>query len=578
MFQKIAAAGLVVGGLGLMATGGYLVMSGDGGSRSGDPLLAHAPADSVMFFGYTDTSLPLRDINTLWGQASSLNEASASDPSARASEGGPAAGILTGLVNSYRASLAADDRFLGRLGAMDQDGMGMYMVGAMPVLRLSIQNPDSFWQEIDRIESRAGVSADSHQRDSGARTRRYRMGDGGDERPDELVVATHDGDAMVTLVGPGIDDQSLALALGERQPDTSLADTGQLRSVAGTHGLLAGAAGFIDHQRLVGGLTGASGNRLGEMLGEIRRAQQDSEASESLETARTAACRKDARAIAGQWPHTAFGLTEVASEQRRLGARLAVAGQDDDAMKALQGLRGHIPKATNEQTVLEIGLGLNSQDLVPTLQDLAQRFTNADFECQALQQAQEQVAELPIGQFGMVTAMIGDVRGVSAALMAVEPGGAGPVPATGDAVVEVATPEPEALWQAASSSLGVSTQGPLEKGGAPVGVKTQLPLPPDVRLRVALRENALVVLTGDAEPGDAAGESNLDPNGLLSVSYDYAELAQAAEASGAARMGGAEAAQTIKAFQGLDARYNMRMDAQADDLRLDAGIQAASND
>jgi hypothetical protein len=574
MYQKIAAALLVVAGVGLTATGGYLVVSDNGatgGGRSGDPLVGHVPADTIAFTGYTDTTLPIREISSLWGELEGLASVNAASPKAASDEGGPGVGLLARLYNAYMASLTEDERLLGRFGTLDGDGLGLYAVGALPVLRVSIEQPDAFWQQIDSIESEAGISANSNNRDD-TRLRRYRLGNK-DDAAAQLVVATHDRDAVITFDGPGINDDALALALGERQPESSLADSGQLSAVADTHGLQAGATGFIDHERIVAGLTGASGSRFGDMLGAIASARSESGAEPSLATIRTSACRQDARAIAAQWPHTAVGLTEIDSDQRRFQTRLAVAGSNQGVMETVQALRGHVPQATTAPAMLELGVGLNIQQLVPTLKDLAQRFTTGDYKCQVLRQAQQQISSQPIGQLGMVTAMLGDIRGVGAAIMGVEPG-SGPAPVTGDAVVEIATPEPKALWQSATSTLGLTAKGEVTSGGDPVAVSGGIPLPPDVNLRVALRENTLMILTGQADPGDAAGESDLEANGLLRISYDYAALAAAAEAGGADRMGGKEAARAIKALKGFDVRYTTELDATADDLRLDIGLQA----
>lgn len=529
-------------------------------------LLSDVPADTVAFIGYNEP-VPLETLTSIlpggYPGLEAMPPAADMDPEAATREAGPAAGVLAALGREYLASLGEDDYPLQRFGIGDGLAFGVYAVRALPVLRLGIDDREAFHGVLDRAEAAAGVQGTPFEQGD-ARGRRYTIPTRDEGTALDLVVATHRGFAVFTLAGTGIDEASLATALGTATPGRSLADSGRIADLAKRYGTTPGTTGFIDHEALVAGLTGAEDSRLAAMLGEIASAWGASD-DYPLPGLSDPACRKDARAIAAKWPHTVMGLTELDANTRRLGSRTVIAATDTALMNEIARLRGHIPNAMSGRPLAGLGLGLDVSQLVPVIQGLAQRFTQAPFECPAIRAAQQRLASQPLGQMGMFTAMIGDVRGISLALESLRPSQGGGAPVSGDGVIEIATGKPQVLWQMAQSSLGLPADQAPSMGGPAVDVPQAMA--PDTRVRAALRENALVLLLGDSELTDAAGETDVEPNGVFSLRYDYGRaMALMSEHMDEA---GADEKRMFRALGESDLYYDLGMDITERGFRLD---------
>lgn len=585
MFQRVGAALLALVGVTLVAMGGYVLVSGNGGpawlpgngeptdkaAGSDTPLLAHVPAEAVLFSGYTADSLPITDLTTAWGE---LSDAGGSDdlpsPATAAENDGAAAGMLTGMYRAYLEDFHDGKTLLDSFGRAPGGAVGVYTVGSLPVMRVDLADKQRFWQRIDRIEADAGIKPKATD-GSAARSRRYAFKTDADNTEVSLLVATHRGDAVVTVTGAAVPSDAIALALGETMPERSLADSGKLERLAKRYGTQAGATGFIDHEALIGGLTGASESRFARMLAHVD--PQGSETASELFTNK--ACREDARAIAAMWPHTVFGITEVDSDAQRVGGRLALGIDDDQVLKALTQMRGRIPEPTSKETVLDLGLGLRLQNVAMSVQQLSDRFTGADFGCPRLKRSQQRLTNQGLGRLEMVTRMVGDIRGVGLAVMALKPG-SGMSPVGGDAIVEIATPDPESLWRTANSMIGLKAENQPEPGGSAVAV-SGLGAPGVPTLRVALRDNALVVLVGDAQLDHAAGETELEANGMMRLRYSGPALGQAIQDSGVSRRAGSEAQQALASVRGTNLRYDMSLDIASNGIHFDSVIDVTSS-
>lgn len=564
MYRSIIAVAIVVVAL---ASAGLLFLGP--GEEPDRALLAHVPAGTVFYSGYTDPSLPLAEASDMWGPLDRVGAAAGDkiDPAEAADEGGPAAGMLAGLYRSYLSSVAEDEHPLARFGVSSDNIAAAYAVGALPVLRISMADTQAFWHRIDAIEAMSRIEASSEPLSQG-KQRRYPFKTGGTEGELDLVIAANNGYAIVTLAGSGFNDKAVALALGESQPEQSLRDTGRLDELAKRHGTLPTATGFIDHQALAAALTGASNDRFATMLARLLNAWGVNNAV--LTTLRNPACQQDLGAIAEQWPYTSFGITRLDTNTRELGTRTNVAIADEALRSRLDALRGHIPEPVAGRPIAGAGLGLNAETLARTVQKLARDFTGSDFQCPPLRAAQRAIGNQPLNQLGMATAMISDVRGISAAVTDLAHGRTGSLPFRADAVIEIATPKPTALWQFAQQSLGLPVDKRPQAGGDPVRI--DLPMVAGMELKVAIRDNALLVVTGDARLDGAAGESDTEPNGILQLRYDYGRMTSAIMD----RIPGNGRSLPDRArLERIDAYYDMRIDTDDHGLRLDATVAPA---
>jgi hypothetical protein len=562
MYRKLIVSAL---GISAIAAAGLLILD-TGGPQDRD-LLRHVPADTVFYNGYSDPNLPLAELVDMWGPMGKMSrqQAQAIDPSAATEQAGPAGGVMAGLYKQYLISMAEDEYPLKRFGISRENVAATYAVGALPVMRVSLGDPEAFWQRLDAIEETAGVDA------ANGKQRRYAFDTESDQRQLDLLVTSNDGYAILTLAGSGIDDSAIDLAVGASRPETSLDDSGRLDELAQRHGTLPAATGFLDHQALAAGLTGASDDRFASMLAQLVTTWGGDDAG--LGAIRNNACQQDFATIAEQWPYTSVGITRLDTNTRELGTRVSMAVPDDGLRSKLTGLRGHIPDPVDKRPIAGLGLGLRGDSFASTVQDLARAFTGSDFQCKPLQQAQRQLRNQPLNQLGMATAMISDVRGIAAAITDLQQGRTGPLPVQPSAVVEVATPKPTALWQFAQQSLGLPADTRPEAGGDPVSV--DMPMVRGINLRVAIRDNALVALTGNAELDAAAGESDTEPNGVMSLRYDYGRIAAAIAEQ---VPGNAATLPEQEVLEAIDVYYDMRLDITDQGLQMDMDIAPAPED
>jgi hypothetical protein len=106
-------------------------------------------------------------------------------------------------------------------------------------------------------------------------------------------------------------------------------------------------------------------------------------------------------------------------------------------------------------------------------------------------------------------------------------------------------------------------------GGEPVSVEMPRMVPFDAR--VAIRENTLVVLAGNAQLDAAAGESDLEPNGIMTMRYDYGaaiarvvkQIPMAAESAGTP---------SVEALEAINLYYETKLDATDRGIRMDLAI------
>ncbi|HKJ94028.1 MAG TPA: hypothetical protein VKA32_00195 [Gammaproteobacteria bacterium] len=546
------------------AAGGWYATHAGKGDTDPASLLAMVPADTVFYSGYSKPFDPQPYLDA-WHVAFPLGDKmnDAFDPKRATDEGGAALGVLAALERMNLKQMSEGKRTATYFGASKETVFAAYAVGALPVLRYRLADQETFWKRVDAAEKEAGVSVKPTD-DGDATVRRYPFKAHTDDGNLQLVLATRDGYAIATLDGPGIDADHLEMALGNSLPKRSLADSDRLQTIAKRVGTEPWATGFIDHEAVVAGLTGDEGSDFGRMLDNITTAWgADKDLFASL---REPACRDDARAIAALWPRTVFGITHLDEDKAEIDSRIAVESTDSDLMAEIMRLRGHIPTVSETRPPLGLGLGLNLSEVVPVMQSLLARFSKATFKCPPLVQAQQQAMKQNVAQLGMFTAMVGDVKGVGAAFSAIK-GVDDPAQISGTATVEVATDKPDTLWQLMQGMLGLPADQAPKAGGAPVEVPGALTQGRQVR--AAIRDNALVFLIGDASLTGAAGEDNVDPNGLLSFDYDLGRMASTIAAASKAHNGPAEGEEVAKALNHMDLVYSGRVDASKNGFHMD---------
>ncbi|HET7369208.1 MAG TPA: hypothetical protein VFK45_00040 [Gammaproteobacteria bacterium] len=507
----------------ILAAGGaaaYYFLAGPSTSpATPDNYAAIVPADTLF---YTGASQPNEFADVLSGlQRENLESMRADMESYRkaAPRYGQAGLFLEGLLEVY-SERAAQGKPVPGVSRTRQSVM--YSVGIVPVLRVQLADAAAFAQFIDEAEQRGGAQSakGSYQ---GVDYREYSIQVNNEPVPASLLVAVRPDFVVVTFDVPKLRDESLPLALGLKTPAQSLAQSGMIERIAEKHGFASSGLGFINHQAIVAALTGAPDSRAASMLTEL-------DTNQKLASLREPGCRQDLQSIAEVWPITVMGVLpadgagpdEVAVRER-LVSRLT----DPSLTATLSKLRGHIPSALldgSQESMLGFALGLDVSSLAPVVSDLQQRFLQADFQCDWLIQAQQDVRQKNPAAATIAAAMISGVRGVSLSVF-----GFDPTPAAGmtrgiDALVNISATNPEMLFEMAKRmkpKLLGNVQIPSD-GSSVVLVPGQ----GSSEVRAMIAGQHLLLFTGEqaAKVARNLGGNELKPNGLVYYRVDYGKL------------------------------------------------------
>jgi hypothetical protein len=489
----------------------------------GSPLLSYVPSDTVFFTGYVRPPTAGK-LLIAWRK---LRPAYASnlaglDPKHATAAGGPAAGVLAGVLRRQAMVTADAGGWPFAIYGLPRGGVVVaYTVGTVPVVRWQLDHPQAFWNTVDAAEQMADVQGQSEFR-SALRLRRYAFGTGENRQPLELIIATGNGFGVATLATTGIDEKTLDEVLGVTKPANPL-DTTELGTLAGAYGLIPGTVGFIDHLRLLAGLSGTPGNRLGKIVDSIAAWAGADMLFPSL---RTSECLEEANVIASIWPRTVTGVSALDETTDRLSQRLVIEISDEESLARIEHLRGHIPEVVwSLPGIVGIGLGVEISSLVPVVEGLEWRINRATFRCAPLSAAQRLLVRAGTAGLDFATAVLkdtdtrADVKGIAMVLSDVQPMNDPVVPATGDGVLVITAERPEAVWRIVQSVVGPDMDTVPEMGGDPAVFPQHMTQ--GRRVRALLREQQLAVVVGDAElPERADGKPEVVlPNGLFALRY-----------------------------------------------------------
>ena len=150
--------------------------------------------------------------------------------------------LIEGVVEELTTLLSLDG--LRAAGLTRDSTTVLYGNGLLPVLRISLSDTTLLDDAISRIESSAGYELPVGDIAGKA----YRYVDADEVR---LIVATLDGQLVVTVIPAGFDDAQLQQLLGLTLPDKNLAESGTLQAIAEEYDFLPEYIGFISTERLV---------------------------------------------------------------------------------------------------------------------------------------------------------------------------------------------------------------------------------------------------------------------------------------------------------------------------------------
>ncbi len=506
-----------------------------------------------------------------------------------------AARMLIGLFAEYMVTFEEPSDFIQNLGLPNEVHSAIYMVGAIPVLRIKLADEAAFNAFLDRAESAGEVNAKiEHLEGVEFRSYSFDAADASSPTNIQLIAAIHEGHAILTLDTPLEREQLLTELLGIKKPQQSLADVDHLQKIVTQHGVLPFSIGFLNHQEIMRGFTQKEGNRFGHMLDLINQLANNKKPAAEQSTdpfaqIRTASCQKELMALATRWPQTIFGYSrfDVSNRPMQMHQLLVIESNDKTLLADLQTLRGYIPpylRGEGESPVFGLGFGFNIDAVTPFVTKLWNEFQQKSYQCEPLEELRSNfVTNNPAAAMTMASAMARGIQGLSIALMDIDatitPDTPIPEVKLLDAIITLSANDPNTLLTMMASmapppfnSLVIPTDG------TPVDIPLPLPFSNGDVAKLALKGSHIVAYIGkkSAAIADQLQHEPITSNSLMSMAIDYkkyfsliADNLQAVAAESAEAQKAFSSMATLKA---LDMTMNASYDINDKGIIFDAKI------
>ncbi|MCE9677682.1 hypothetical protein LZP69_00565 [Shewanella sp. AS1] len=439
----------------------------------------------------------------------------------------PQVRFFLSLLDRYMTALKDGQTFIDTFGFPDKITSYFYTLGAIPVLKLDIVNPERFWALLDSVEANSGLKHIERTLDD-LSYRAYPVVDFGMQM--DLIFAIENGVLTVTLSGDLSSPTLLKTALGRLRADSPLSATDKVPKMISEHGLLADGLGFVNHQTLIKGLTTTDGNLLARQLTQLFEQYRH----DPLQELRTSVCQEELTTIAENWPHTVLGYRalDVNDNKITMDLRTVIESHNGTILGALNQLRGFLPAYTQaEDGLFTFGLGLDSKELAPALTKVWNELLTPKYRCSVLHELQGDIQRHNPMMVSMFTSMANGVKGIAMSVQDYE------VNLTGqlmritslDGLVSLSAEEPLALFNMVKVFDPTLAQLPLKDDGSAIELNSYLPLPSHlgVKIYMAIKGQHLVVFSGEKgkQLSQELAKEKLSSNGLVTLSTDYGKMA-----------------------------------------------------
>lgn len=207
--------------------------------------------------------------------------------------------------------------------------MAMYGAGLLPVVRIELDDEVAFEAAIGRLET----SADRKMARAAIDGHSYRYS--GDEKG-RVVLGIFDGYFVMAMVPTELPEDDLKTVLGLTLPATSIAASGNLKSVADEYEFENYMVGLVDVQRLARPFVEPASGLDATVLGML-----DYDPSSLSEV-----CRAEIMELAGVMPRFVTGYTEIS--ESTLGVS-AIAELRSDLANGMRGIAGAVPGLGSRQ-------------------------------------------------------------------------------------------------------------------------------------------------------------------------------------------------------------------------------------
>jgi hypothetical protein len=364
----------------------------------------------------------------------------------------------------------------------------MYGNGLLPVLRIQLTDGAAFDAAIANVEEEAGRPLETAELGDVS----YRYVDIEEAR---LIVAVIDDQAVITIAPEVFDDEQLGQLLGLKLPANSIADSGELASIAKEYGYTPHYLGLFSMERLANSFIDGPKGLDVDLL-----ALSDEPVPELSDV-----CQSEIRSMVGVMPRMVMGYTRIDADT--INGSFVMELRDDIAL-GLSMLTAAVPGlGTDQGGLMSFGMGLKPLAAREFYEARLDAMEADPYECEFLQEFQAGVVAgrealnqpvPPIAyDFRGFLAVIDDMDGMDLAN--------GMPPTSVNARILIAMENVEALVAMGSMFSPEIAELNLQADGKPVPLN--LPQVPGTleNPHVAMTDNALVISVGDGAESGIAG-------------------------------------------------------------------------
>jgi len=382
----------------------------------------------------------------------------------------------------------------------------LYGNGITPVMRLELSDPDLFDAAIARIEEQA----DTHLSEAEADGNAYKFVDMDGVN---LIIATLDEQAVITVVPSSFDESQVALALGIDKPAKSLRKSKALAAVGKEYGFAATLTGFVDSRRIAEILTGdieGLDADIFDTLGEDRPQM-------------SAVCKSEIMEMVGIAPRIVFGYTELSTET--IDSSFIVELREDIAA-GLTAIPADVPGlGADPGGLISFGMGIDLMEVRSFFKARLDAMQADPYECEKFAELQAGVARGQEMLNQPIPPMVYSFRGFVANIVDMEglDFSKSQPPESIDASVLIAIENADALLMMASMLDPQIAALNLQSDGKPVKLELEALASIAEAAYAAMSSNALAIATGngaESKSADMLLAESLDPLPFMATNLD----------------------------------------------------------
>jgi hypothetical protein len=272
---------------------------------------------------------------------------------------------------AVEAARAVADEGPAALGVDSSPYFGIWGLGTLPVVRVSLSDTEAFWGFVDDTESKLEVES-IEEKIGGASVRRFF-----DDRDTEAVVLTRDDAAYLTIVPDDARTAMMRYLTGEKRPSSSLAASGAMSTLRETYGFEPATYGYVDIAGLV--KTGLGVEQPEGVTKEVLGALGD------IPEPASEVCREEITELTEVAPRLVVGSTDVQGDSfsSLIGVEMSDAAVDD-----LQAIQGRIPGVSNSMfgtSMASLGFGVDLESVKRLTEERAAELREDPYQCERLE-------------------------------------------------------------------------------------------------------------------------------------------------------------------------------------------------